>query len=278
MLPPGNLLPNLSDNGATASSRTNESFQEGTDTSGKEPIVNKVDPKAPINEGEGHYTFQEKEDKETPLGTRDPLNRYGATGELEHNPHFSTQDPNLSNGIIKTSLGNEEDIKTSELVKNIANARVNGASWGEINGAIADKRAEAQAKGISDKEFNDALGIPNPPEGQQYFTFSDMAPHPQKAFIDSTGASWDALKSDWTRMMAPLNTPIPDSVLGQVKQQFDSLIGAGRIPMDAFNGAMSAVIAPTYGEFIAKPLSKAETNLEAAVKSHLKNVFMILVI
>src|ERR1700733_7095000 len=79
-----------------------------------------------------------------------------------------------------------------DILKNIATARSNGVSWDEINNALADKRTEAKAQGVTDKEFNDALGLPQPKEGQQYFSFKDIADHAGRAFIDYPDAAWEA--------------------------------------------------------------------------------------
>lgn len=160
--------------------------------------------------------------------------------------------------------------ETPAIIKNISSARANGASWDEINSALSDKRAEAQAKGISSQEFNTALGLPSPPANQQYFSMKDIANHSARAFLDYPQAAWESLKTDWNRMMAPMHEQVPDGFMDQVKQQFDSTIAAGKIPLDVFNTAISPLVA-TYGAVVARPLSMGETNLEAMVKAKLED-------
>lgn len=155
--------------------------------------------------------------------------------------------------------------ESPDYAQRIAEARAQGASWDEINSAFSDKRAQAKAAGVTDQEFNDAVGLPQPPSGQQYFTFKDIAQNSSRAFIDYPEAAFDALKKDWNRQFPQ---DVPPTFWASVKQRYDSAMATGKIPLDLFNLAMSP-LAATWGAIIARPLSGAETDLTAAVKNAL---------
>lgn len=151
--------------------------------------------------------------------------------------------------------------KAPNVANNIAALRSQGVGWDEINNALTQERATAHDKGISDKEFNEALGIPTPPEGQQYFSMADIANHASRAFINYLPGVFASLVKDANTIYGEQN--IPPTAWGQIEANFNKASALADIPVQAFNAAAAPVLAPLNAGLAG--VSTAEVNLETAV-------------
>ena len=157
MINPGNVTPNYTDpSNPSSGSRTNQTWQEDTDTGGNEPQVPQRDPNAPINEGEGGG------------------GNYGSEMPNDHNPQYGGHLTNEGLGVFKvsyqTNSSQQQQAQPSNVISSyqaqVSKLKSAGFSGQDIQNWSDNQAVKLRQAGFSQDEVDAYQGMKTPPPGQ----------------------------------------------------------------------------------------------------------------